>query len=718
MRWRMNETSFPPLELWGGIECTINRVGDRFVDQLSVIDAYELDAIVDLVRSAGVSKVRWPVLWERVAPRGLASADWSWADRTISSLNEHGIAPIVGLVHHGSGPFDTSLLDPAFPARLAEYARACAERFPSVRHYTPVNEPLTTARFSALYGHWYPHRLDDDAFVLALVNQVRAVIEAMREIRTVQPEAMLVQTEDAGCTTSTPELAAQAVFENSRRWLSLDLLMGRVDDAHPLREYLAAHGFSEAMAAWFCEHRLDADVVGLNYYVTSDRHLDHRTDRYLPPTVGGNGIVRYADVEAARVEGIGLRGHTRVLREAWERYRRPVAITEAHLGCTREEQLRWLRDAWSGSLQARAEGADVRAVTVWALLGSTDWDSLVTRCDGHYEPGPFDVRGAVPRPTALATAAAALAATGKIAHPAAEGPGWWDRQAPAITGRAPLMILGATGTLGRAFAFACERRGLAHVALCHRDLDVLDPDAVREALARHKPWAVINATGYVRVDDAEREIRTCRQVNAVAPAILAMGCRKAGVRLATFSSDLVFDGTRTEPYREEDHVAPLNTYGRSKVEGERRVLALNPQALVIRTSAFFGPWDRANFVTLALDRLRDRQPFRAISDLTVSPTYVPDLVDVSLDLLIDGAEGVWHLANRGAVTWFELAQLAATRAGLDASTLDPCCSNTVPLPAPRPRYSVLGTTRGAYLPPLDDALDRYLVQRARGAAAA
>src|SRR4051794_3313810 len=108
----MNETPLPPLELWGGLECTINRVGDRFIDQLRLIDAYELDAIVDLVRSLGVSKVRWPVLWERVAPGGLASADWRWADRTISALTEHAIAPIVGLVHHGSGPPDTSLLDP------------------------------------------------------------------------------------------------------------------------------------------------------------------------------------------------------------------------------------------------------------------------------------------------------------------------------------------------------------------------------------------------------------------------------------------------------------------------------------------------------------------------------------------------------------------------------------------------------------------------------
>ena len=706
------------LEVWGCLECTINRVGDQFIDQLERVRAYALDGLIDLVASTGVRRVRWPVLWERVAPTGLARADWSWSDRTLRELRERGIDPIVGLVHHGSGPRDTNLLDPAFPSRFAEYARACAERYPDVRAFTPVNEPLTTARFSALYGHWYPHRRDDRSFIAALVIQTRATILAMHAIRSVTPDAQLVQTEDAAHTASTFQLDGQASFERHRRWLSLDLLSGRVDAAHPLWAYLATHGFTRSDAEWFRAHALPPDIIGLNYYVTSDRYLDHRLHLYNPASHGGNGSERYADVEAARADGAAIRGHRHVLLEAWERYRTPVAITETHLGCTREEQLRWLRDAWEGAEQARAAGADVRAVTVWALLGSTDWDSLVTRTAGHYEPGPFDLRGGAPRPTALAAAAASLAVSGRMSHPAAEGHGWWTRHAPAVQGRRPLLVLGATGTLGRAFTHACGTRGLACRSLTRQDLDILDADAIADVLEREKPWGVINATGYVRVDDAEREQRACRLVNAVAPAILAMACRRRGVRLATFSSDLVFDGTQARPYFESDGVAPLNTYGRSKVEGERRVLALNPQALVVRTSAFFGPWDHANFVTQALDQLEAHRPFRALSDLTVSPTYVPDLVDMTLDLLIDDAAGVWHLANRGAVTWFELAQLAANRAGLEVDTLGASCCDAEQLPAVRPKYSVLGTARGALLPTLDDALDRYLAARARAGTAA
>ena len=138
----------------------------------------------------------------------------------------------------------------------------------------------------------------------------------------------------------------------------------------------------------------------------------------------------------------------------------------------------------------------------------------------------------------------------------------------------------------------------------------------------------------------------------------------------TFSSDLVFDGKSREPYRESDDVSPQNVYGHSKADAEKRVLDKLPNALVIRTSAFFGPWDEYNFVTLALRTLAGGKRFSAADDSVVSPTYVPDLVHASLDLLIDGEGSIWHLANSGATTWFDLARRAAQLSGLDAGLID------------------------------------------------
>jgi dTDP-4-dehydrorhamnose reductase len=155
-------------------------------------------------------------------------------------------------------------------------------------------------------------------------------------------------------------------------------------------------------------------------------------------------------------------------------------------------------------------------------------------------------------------------------------------------------------------------------------------------------------------------------------------------------------------------VAPLNVYGRSQALAEKEVLAALPRALVVRTSACFGPWDQHNFVTGVLRALAHNQRVHAAEDIVVSPTYVPDLVHAALDLLIDGERGVWHLANDGAVSWADLARRAALHAGHDPSAIEPCASTAGERTASRPRYSVLGSERGILLPVLDDALARYV----------
>jgi dTDP-4-dehydrorhamnose reductase len=483
------------------VECTVNRVGDRYFDQVERTGHARRPGDLDRIAATGIAALRYPVLWERTAPHGVGRADWGWADERLGRLRELGIRPIVTLVHHGSGPPHTSLTDPGFVTGLAEFAGAVAERYPWVRDFTPVNEPLTTARFSCLYGHWHPHARDARAFARALLTQCGAIAAAMRAIRRATPGARLVHTDDAGRTFSIPSLAYQARFENERRWLAIDLLCGRVDAHHPLFPDLIAWGVGDGELAAFAAEPTPPDVVGLNYYLTGDRLLDRRRSRYPRHARGGNAFQRYADVEAVRAWGGGIAGHAAVLREAWARYHLPVAITELHLGCTREEQLRWLHEAWTAAHAVRAEGADVRAVTVWSMFGAYDWDSLLTRDAGHYEPGVFDVRAPEPRPTALAGMMAELAAGRAASHPVLDTPGWWRRPdrfgyrrvGPARNGDAPLagrpiLVIGAAGTTGKAFVRTCRARGLACVAL--EDEDAASVAAARE---RHRPWAVVNA---------------------------------------------------------------------------------------------------------------------------------------------------------------------------------------------------------------------------------
>src|SRR6185436_5712000 len=191
-------------------------------------------------------------------------------------------------------------------------------------------------------------------------------------------------------------------------------------------------------------------------------------------------------------------------------------------------------------------------------------------------------------------------------------------------------------TLGQAFARICGKRGLAYHLVPRAQLDISEPASIEAALERYEPWAIINAAGYVRVDDAERDAATCRRENVAGPECLARACAHRDLPLVTFSSDLVFDGRKGLPYVESDAVSPLNVYGESKAEAETCVLAEFPGALVIRTSAFFGPWDRYNFVHLVLNDFANGRKVFAANDLSVSPTYVPDLVKATLDLLIDG----------------------------------------------------------------------------------
>jgi dTDP-4-dehydrorhamnose reductase len=272
----------------------------------------------------------------------------------------------------------------------------------------------------------------------------------------------------------------------------------------------------------------------------------------------------------------------------------------------------------------------------------------------------------------------------------------------------PILITGGGGTLGSALRRACEARGLAHAVTARAELDIADESAIDAALEARGPWLVVNTAGYVRVDDAEWEPERCWRENSLGPVRLARACARRGVALVTFSSDLVFDGRMRRPYQEDDTPAPLNVYGHAKAYAELNVLAAHPRALVIRTSAFFGPCDDANFVTVAWRALAAGRRLQAAEDTVVSPTYVPDLVNAALDLAIDEERGIWHLANEGAVSWAELARELARRANLDSESVEPVPLSSLCLTADRPRWSALGSARGALLPSLDDALGRYL----------
>ena len=417
----LSKPGAPSLEVWGGAEYTCNRVGECYFDQMDLSGhatrLHDLQGFADL----GIQALRCGVLWERHE----REPSWQWADSYLGAIRATGMRPIVGLVHHGSGPRHTSLLDPEFPEKLATYAGEVAARYPWVDTYTPVNEPHTTARFACRSGVWYPHHCSRESYLRALFHQMKAVVLSMRAIREVRSDASLVQTDDLGRIWSTLELADMGDLFTERQWLPFDLLCGKVDRQHPLFGYLRGGGLTEHEIFWFRDNPLPPDVIGVNYYVTSDRVLDHRVHRYAEDTRSSEGY--FADVEAVRVRHDGIQGFEPILMEAHRRYGLPVAITEVHLGDRVEEQIRWAAGAWNAALAARDAGVDCRAVTFWALLGSYFWNALVTTDNGHYEPGVFDLRSGTPEPTALADLVRQCARGEALTHPALSEAGWWQQ---------------------------------------------------------------------------------------------------------------------------------------------------------------------------------------------------------------------------------------------------------------------------------------------------
>ncbi|MET0249445.1 MAG: sugar nucleotide-binding protein [Sphingobium sp.] len=722
------------LELWGGPECTVNRVADNYTDQIMLSGHRDRPEDIDLFASLGFKALRYPILWEHVSPDRPDRCDWSWIDPRLERLRLSDMRVIAGLIHHGSGPAYTGLLEDDFAPGLARHARNVAERYPWIDAWTPVNEPLTTARFSALYGHWHPHLRDERSFWLALLNQIDGTRLSMHAIRSVNPAAQLIQTDDLGRTYATAALRHQAGFDNLRRWAGWDLLCGHLTPDHPLWPRIAGHGLGDRLRA-IRDDPCPPDIIGINHYLTSDRFLDHRLQRYPAHLHGGSDRQRYVDVEAVRALDPAPHGLRHAITECWARYGRPIAITEVHNGCTREEQMRWMAQSWDIASSLRHQGIDVRAVTAWSLLGSAGWNTLLTQA-GIYEPGVWEVSSGACRPTALASLIGGLP-QGQARHPLATYAGWWQRPiriihkpvprpAPAKEHAAfadhfplsrPLLICGATGTLGQAMARACRIRNIPHVVTGRAALDLTDPGSIACALAEHAPWAVVNAAGWVRVDDAEADSEACMTANAQGAVALAAACGEQDIPTLHFSSDLVFDGAKNRAYVEQDIARPLNVYGASKARMEQEIAALDGPHLIVRTAAFFSPHDDHNFAVAMIDALARGERPRAASDLVISPTYVPHLVACALDLLIDGETGLWHLTNGEALSWADFARAIALACGHDPDRVESVSHRDFGWPAPRPAHVPLISARGSVMPPLAEAIAQFAAHRATRPAA-
>ena len=276
-----------------------------------------------------------------------------------------------------------------------------------------------------------------------------------------------------------------------------------------------------------------------------------------------------------------------------------------------------------------------------------------------------------------------------------------------------VLVTGARGMLARALLRELERRGHEVVGLGRDALDVTDADAVERAVREWVPDVVVQCAAYTRVDDAETDEAAAFAVNAEGTRNVARACRAVGARLVYPSTDYVFDGRASSPYRPDHPPAPLNAYGRSKLAGEEAAREAGDW-VVARTSWLYGAGGR-NFVSTILRRAMEGTPLRVVDDQRGTPTWTGALAVTLVGLLeADVPSGIYHTTGRGETTWYGFAREALRLAGIDADIV-PVPTEAFPTPARRPRYSVLDcSSTEAVVGPLPDWRDALRAAIAEG----
>jgi dTDP-4-dehydrorhamnose reductase len=274
-----------------------------------------------------------------------------------------------------------------------------------------------------------------------------------------------------------------------------------------------------------------------------------------------------------------------------------------------------------------------------------------------------------------------------------------------------VAVTGAGGMLGRAVVPALAAAGHEAIALRREHADVTRMAELRRAFAAARPDWVLHLAAFTRVDDCESDPDRAHLVNGLGARHVAQAAAEAGAAVLALSTDYVFSGAATRPYREHDATGPLSVYGASKLAGEQGVRDVNPRHVVVRTAWLYGQGG-ANFVDTILARARAGEPLRVVDDQRGAPTCASDLAPALVRLAEAGRYGTYHVTSAGECSWHELAVHALRRAGL-AAPVARIDSATLARPARRPAYSVLSNrlfehVTGHRMPHWQEAVDRYL----------
>jgi beta-glucosidase/6-phospho-beta-glucosidase/beta-galactosidase len=324
-----------------------------------------------LVRACGMDLLRYSAPWHSIE-REPGVYDWSWMDRSMSSMREQGIAPILDPLHHTSFPewLEGGFANRNFPRAYLKFCTALAERYPWVRHYTVINEPFVTTWFCGHEGTWYPFHTGANNFVPMILNVAEAISSVSRMLVKKMPDVCLVHVDAAEKHRALDgESAGHAAFHNEIRFIVPDLVLGKIDENHPLYGYLRHHGASEKRLARLREKPARIDIMGLDYY--SHCELEWCTKGRVYPNKAPEGLVPTA-------------------LEYAERYRLPLMLTETNIRGYVEDRISWLKFMVEQceEIERRLKPLNLtfEGFCWYPFIDSTDWCSLVREANGNVDP--------------------------------------------------------------------------------------------------------------------------------------------------------------------------------------------------------------------------------------------------------------------------------------------------------------------------------------------
>ncbi|MCU6794938.1 family 1 glycosylhydrolase [Paenibacillus sp. WQ 127069] len=337
--------------------------GERVLDEYEITQHYQYwEEDLNRVRETGATMIRYGIPWYRIETSN-GVFDWSWTDKVMAYFDQHrDLVPIIDLMHYGTPLWlKNEFMNAQYPQLVARYAKAFAERYKGVTsYYTPLNEPFVNAEWCGWSGKWPPYLTGVLGFTLMINQLCKGIIMTVKCLKEVDPNAVMVHVEASKkYVAEDPSYEEATRLWNEIRFIMWELVQGRIQKGHPLFTWVQDHHMSDQDLAWYAQNRIELDLVGVNYYPQFSLN------------VIGKETVEQGQVPRA-VMGTA-EDMIDIARELYQRYQRPIFITETSYNGSEEERVSWLEDVIRAGWKMSEEGIELYGVTWFPFLDMVDW---------------------------------------------------------------------------------------------------------------------------------------------------------------------------------------------------------------------------------------------------------------------------------------------------------------------------------------------------------